>query len=219
MKMKNYSLMFLCSTLFLISCSKDGADGKTTLTRTTKEAAGANCQYGGTKFETGIDANNNGTLDDNEVTTTQTKYVCNGAGATYSVWIDVNVVDSTIKALDDYYLYQSIPAAALTADIVNKGTVLMYYKTKKGTVLPIDRDSYYGFYDESKNGNLFWLNAGFAFREKNIDFVARGNKDGMNDNESAVRYVLIPGMVQGRSMNDLKKMPYSEVAKLYNITD
>jgi len=215
----NCSFMFLCSTLFLISCSKDGDNGKTTLTRTTKEAAGVNCQYGGTKFETGLDANNNGTLEDNEVTTTQTKYVCNGAGATYSSWIDVNVIDSTIKALDDYGLVQSIPAAALTADIVNNGTVLMYYKTKKGTVLPIDRDSYYGFYDESKNGNTFWLNTGFAFREKNIDFVARGNKDGMNDNGSAVRYVLIPGMVQGRSITDLKKMPYSEVAKLYNITD
>jgi len=220
MKMKNCALMFLCSTLFLISCSKDGANGKTTLTRTTKEAAGVNCQYGGTKFETGIDANNNGTLEDNEVTTTQTKYVCNGAGATSSSWIDVNMVDSTIKVLEGYDFLQSIPAAALTADIVNTGTVLMYYKCKNGTVLQIERDSYYGFYDESANGNIFWLNAGFVFKEKNIDFLVRASyKEGPNDNGSAVRYVLIPGMVQGRSITDLKKMPYSEVAKLYNITD
>src|SRR5687768_16475095 len=112
MKMKYCSLMILCSTLFLFSCSKDGsngvdgtngtngsngtngtngANGKTALTRTSKEAAGANCQYGGTKFETGIDANNNGILDNNEVTATQTTYVCDGAGATYSSWIDVNL--------------------------------------------------------------------------------------------------------------------------------
>ena len=212
-------MLFLSATIFMTSCSKDGADGKTALTKTTKEAAGPNCKYGGAKFETGIDANNNGTLDDNEVTTTQTKYVCDGAGATYSGWIDVNLMDSTIKVLQGYDFYQSIPAAALTADIVNNGIVLMYYKTKKGTVLQIDRDAYYGFYDESKNGNIFWLNAGFAFKEKNIDFLVGANKDAVNDNGSAVRYILIPGMVQGRRIADLKKMPYTEVAKLYNIND
>jgi hypothetical protein len=35
----------------------------------------------------------------------------------------------------------------------------------------------------------------------------------------AVRHVLVPGSVKGRSITDLQKMPYSEIAKLYNITD
>src|SRR5688572_12087307 len=111
MNFKNCSLVFLCATLFVTSCSKDGSNGvdgtngtngKTTLTRTTKEAAGANCKYGGSKFETGTDANNNGTLDDNEVTTTQTKYVCDGAGATYSSWIDVNLTDTLPRLPEEY---------------------------------------------------------------------------------------------------------------------
>jgi hypothetical protein len=58
----------LALLFFLASCSKDGDNGKDSLTRTTKEAAGSNCPYGGTKLETGLDLNGNGTLDDNEVT-------------------------------------------------------------------------------------------------------------------------------------------------------
>ena len=122
MNFKNCSLLFLCATFFLTNCSKDGSNGvdgtngtngKTALTKTTKEKAGANCKYGGSKFETGIDANNNGTLDDNEVTTTQTKYVCDGAGATYSSWIDVNVSDTLTKLAEEdrFYLKQVLPAA------------------------------------------------------------------------------------------------------------
>src|SRR5687768_3171600 len=143
MKLKNYSLMFLCSTLFITSCSKDGsngadgangtngtngtngkdgANGKTALTKTTTEPAGVNCTYGGTKIETGIDANNNGILDNTEVITTQTQYVCNGAGATYSSWIDVDLSDTLTKLPEegDFNFKQLLPAESLTADIVNK---------------------------------------------------------------------------------------------------
>jgi len=57
----------------------NGVDGKNTLVNTTTEAAGANCAAGGTKVEVGLDANNNGTLDANEINSSLTKYVCNGA--------------------------------------------------------------------------------------------------------------------------------------------
>jgi hypothetical protein len=56
----------------------NGADGKTTLVKTTTETAGANCATGGNKVEVGLDANNNGTLDVGEVDATLTKYICNG---------------------------------------------------------------------------------------------------------------------------------------------
>jgi len=59
----------------------NGTNGITALVKTTAEAAGANCTYGGTKVETGLDANNNGILDAGEINGTQTTYVCNGAGA------------------------------------------------------------------------------------------------------------------------------------------
>jgi hypothetical protein len=56
----------------------NGTNGLNALIKTTTEAAGANCANGGTKIETGLDANSNGVLDAGEVNTSQTQYVCNG---------------------------------------------------------------------------------------------------------------------------------------------
>ena len=58
----------------------NGANGLTALVKTTAEPAGPNCVAGGTKVETGLDANNNGLLDLAEINAAQTTYVCNGAG-------------------------------------------------------------------------------------------------------------------------------------------
>jgi hypothetical protein len=55
------------------------------LVKTTVEPAGINCATGGTKVETGIDANNNGILEAGEVNSAQTTYVCNGATGTAGV--------------------------------------------------------------------------------------------------------------------------------------
>ena len=68
---------------FLNSLKGDsGSDGEAanqSLIRTVIEAAGDNCANGGIKIETGIDSNGNGVLDDDEVNSSQTKYLCNGA--------------------------------------------------------------------------------------------------------------------------------------------
>lgn len=56
-----------------------GTDGLNALIKTTTESAGTNCAAGGTKIETGLDANRNGMLDGGEINASQTKYVCNGA--------------------------------------------------------------------------------------------------------------------------------------------
>ncbi|MDO7849161.1 hypothetical protein Q5H92_22550 [Hymenobacter sp. M29] len=61
----------------LSSPGTTGTAGLNALVRTTAEAAGANCATGGTKIETGQDANSNGSLDASEITAT--RYVCNGA--------------------------------------------------------------------------------------------------------------------------------------------
>jgi subtilisin-like proprotein convertase family protein len=53
-----------------------GATGLQSLVATTPEAAGANCANGGTRVESGIDADSDGTLDAAEVSST--RYVCNG---------------------------------------------------------------------------------------------------------------------------------------------
>jgi len=55
-----------------------GSNGLNALIKTTTESAGVNCTNGGTKIETGLDANSNGVLDASEINTAQTKYVCNG---------------------------------------------------------------------------------------------------------------------------------------------
>jgi microcystin-dependent protein len=60
----------------------NGVDGKNSLVKTTNEASGINCSTGGVKLEYGIDANNNGTLDINEINALLTKYICNGATGT-----------------------------------------------------------------------------------------------------------------------------------------
>jgi hypothetical protein len=60
----------------------NGTNGLNALVKTTLEPAGANCATGGTKVETGLDANNNGVLDLAEINAAQTTYVCNGLQGT-----------------------------------------------------------------------------------------------------------------------------------------
>ena len=58
----------------------NGTNGLNALIKTTTEPAGSNCVNGGTKIESGLDANSNGVLDASEVNAGQTKYICNGGG-------------------------------------------------------------------------------------------------------------------------------------------
>jgi hypothetical protein len=240
MKMKYFSVLALCTAVSMTSCSKDGkngldgtngtngtngVDGKTMLTKTTPIAAGSNCAYGGTKIESGIDANNNGTLEASEVTATQTQYVCNGAGAIYSNWIDVNLVANTVPFPGEemYSHYQTLASSTITADVVNKGLIMVYYKNKNGYVVAVDRDDVNSISDVDAGGSSFSVRCSYIFKQNYLGFLAynlyTNTITQMNDNGSAVRYVIIPGNTQGRSVADLQKMSYSEVAKLFSIED
>lgn len=53
-----------------------GTDGRTSLMQVSVEPPGGYCAAGGSRIESGLDANRNGTLDPGEVA--QTAYVCNG---------------------------------------------------------------------------------------------------------------------------------------------
>lgn len=57
----------------------NGGGGTSLLVRTSEEGAGTNCPFGGTKIETGTDANNNGVLETTEVNAAATSFVCNVA--------------------------------------------------------------------------------------------------------------------------------------------
>lgn len=67
-------LSFLCA--FPLSA-------KDMLVNVSQEGAGANCTHGGVKIESGTDDDENGSLEDSEVTSTN--YVCDGAGPAVSV--------------------------------------------------------------------------------------------------------------------------------------
>lgn len=54
----------------------NGVNGKNSLTTVVKEPAGASCENGGIKINSGLDLNRNGILEENEITSTA--YVCNG---------------------------------------------------------------------------------------------------------------------------------------------
>ena len=58
----------------------NGSDGLTSLIAMADEPPGANCQYGGTKITSGIDDNDNGTLEAGEVDSTA--YVCDSVPET-----------------------------------------------------------------------------------------------------------------------------------------
>jgi len=66
----------------------NGVDGNNSLTKITNEATGANCENGGLKIDTGVDANSNGVLDDDEIRATA--YTCNGIDGNISL---VNITD------------------------------------------------------------------------------------------------------------------------------
>lgn len=74
-------------------CNGAGTDS---LVRTGSEPAGANCPWGGTRIETGLDADGDGTLDDNEVNASETSYVCNfGPSGALSPSTGINIAVRT----------------------------------------------------------------------------------------------------------------------------
>jgi hypothetical protein len=58
----------------------NGANGLKSLVATTSEPAGGNCATGGSRIDSGLDANANGVLDAAEISSTS--YVCNGLNGT-----------------------------------------------------------------------------------------------------------------------------------------
>jgi alpha-tubulin suppressor-like RCC1 family protein len=71
------TVLFLGSIFcLLISGCSDGNDGKNGLVRIAEEPAGPNCTQGGVLVESGMDADDSGTLEPGEVLTSV--YICNG---------------------------------------------------------------------------------------------------------------------------------------------
>jgi hypothetical protein len=79
--MSSVGTVLRCSSriclVFLAACTNNAAHHDETLVRVEQEPEGLNCQYGGSVIQTGVDTNNDGVLDDAEVTSSS--YICNGA--------------------------------------------------------------------------------------------------------------------------------------------
>lgn len=84
MKKTNLFLtIFTCLLLFNCSIDKEpqtliieGIDGSSTLVRTSDEPDGENCENGGIRLDFGVDLNNDGQLQETEISSTS--FVCNG---------------------------------------------------------------------------------------------------------------------------------------------
>ncbi len=66
----------------------NGIDGKNSMTKTTNEPAGTNCQNGGFRIDSGVDINGDGLLVPTEIAATA--YVCNGNDGKISL---INITD------------------------------------------------------------------------------------------------------------------------------
>jgi hypothetical protein len=84
----------------------DGTNGLNALIKTTAEPAGTNCTNGGTKIETGLDANGNGVLDVGEVNASETFFICDSDLTINSVQ-GVNDVSGIVNVPNDFFGAQS----------------------------------------------------------------------------------------------------------------
>src|SRR5678815_1766922 len=104
MKIKIALTFAFIASLFVYGCTKQGDVGQSSLLNLITETPGPNCANGGIKVVSGVDANRNGVLEDNEIQ--NVKYVCNASsdkqvimyfpanGVAYSTSSAVGYVDS-----------------------------------------------------------------------------------------------------------------------------
>ena len=127
-----------------------GVNGKNTLVKTTSESQGNNCINGGTKIETGIDSNENGVLEQQEINVAQTKYVCNGAGWNISSGISGNGFESNVS-LSTIETYQE-DALPLMMKIDKNENLIIVGKFKEDLIFFNTKIS-----DNTDNGGYFML--------------------------------------------------------------
>ncbi len=93
----------ITSTEYL--CNSDSSDGLTSLISTIIEQPGDNCVNGGYRLDVGLDNNANGTLDTEEVTTSE--YLCNGDSDDFSYQSYASLIsqsgtnDPTVNVLEN----------------------------------------------------------------------------------------------------------------------
>jgi OmcA/MtrC family decaheme c-type cytochrome len=126
--------------------------GTNALVATSAEPAGTNCPFGGTKIESGLDSNNNDTLDATEVDAAATTYVCtfapsgalspstgivaavkpNGVSTTAPITVRFTLKDDRGYPLDLYGIY------SINTTIQPRLALAHFTKDALGNVTPYD---------------------------------------------------------------------------------
>lgn len=91
--MKSLLIIFIVLGLF-IGCKKESLDGKNSLLDLMIEPAGENCSSGGFKIISGLDLNNNGSIDENEIQNTE--YICNGDDGSNGANSILNIIPENV---------------------------------------------------------------------------------------------------------------------------
>jgi hypothetical protein len=88
--MKPIITISIIVVLTLVACEKEGLNGFTSLIDIQTEPVGENCNSGGLKIISGIDLNNSGILDMDEID--ETKYICNGESGSDGILTLMNIL-------------------------------------------------------------------------------------------------------------------------------
>jgi len=171
-----FCFAIVISVVLISGCEKagvDGQDGLKSLVRIDMEPEGANCIAGGYQVNSGIDLNNNDTLDENEIQATE--YICHGIDAYYDKqiiipFIGVNNLSTNSSAgivskarelrdfnIDNYPGADSIVFAGFmrSSDGIADCIVELYDNTN-GKIIENSRII-------SRGANLVWLTTGRNF--------------------------------------------------------
>lgn len=135
------------------------------------------------------------------------------ANVIYSEWLDVAYAIDTIITFNnvkDTSYYSIITAAKLTADILNKGEIKVYWNLNTAAnpyIVPIP-------YNDGFNTILPYFSVGNIELDASRNFGS-GTISGVKVRQ--YRYILVPGGVPARSMINWKD--YNDVKKQLNLPD
>jgi hypothetical protein len=163
----------------------NGLNSHNSLIALNQESAGANCPYGGVRIDSGLDSNDNGTLDSGEVDNSE--YVCNQIDGSVGWQVATLVETSNTGSAFDPQVSFDTNGNALAVWLISNGTVDDIWSSKYTTT------------EGWGNPALIETNSGDA-RNVQLSIDTSGNalavwvqNDGTYDNIWANRYTVNTG--------------------------
>jgi hypothetical protein len=102
--------------------------------------------------------------------------------------------------------------------MLDKGTILVYGRSTSGSVTLLQAETY--LISVTANGTYYTSFYPFISVGNITLYASSDDYLELNASTAAFRYVLIPGIIPtGRQAQELKKMSYKDVVKLYHIPE